>query len=81
MDRAGRPGTVWGIFMDHAGRPGTVASIRVRSGRSGCHQPRPGSTELTEGEVEGLVRDISLESLEHVKEAVKVRKWVEAEKL
>ncbi len=36
--------------------------------------------ELTEGEVEGLVRDISLESLEHVKEAVKVRKWVEAEK-
>ncbi len=36
--------------------------------------------ELTEGEVEGLVRDISLESLEHVKEAVKVRKWVESEK-
>ncbi len=36
--------------------------------------------ELTEGEVEGLVRDISLESLEHVKAAVKVRKWVEAEK-
>ncbi len=36
--------------------------------------------ELTEGEVEGLVRDISLESLEHVKEAVRVRKWAEAEK-
>ncbi len=36
--------------------------------------------ELTEGEVEGLVRDISLESLEHVKAAVKVRKWAEAEK-
>jgi hypothetical protein len=36
--------------------------------------------ELTEGEVEGLVRDISLESLEHVKTAVKVRKWAEAEK-
>ena len=36
--------------------------------------------ELTEGEVEGLVRAISLESLEHVKDAVKVRKWVEAEK-
>ena len=36
--------------------------------------------ELTEGELEGLVRDISLESLEHVKEAVKVRKWAEAEK-
>lgn len=36
--------------------------------------------ELTEGEVEALVRDISLESLEHVKEAVRVRKWVEAEK-
>ncbi len=36
--------------------------------------------ELTEGEVEGLVRDISLESLEHVKAAVKVRKWAETEK-
>ncbi len=35
--------------------------------------------ELTEGEVEGLVRDISLESLEHVKDAVKVRKWAQAE--
>ena len=36
--------------------------------------------ELTEGEVEGLVREISLESLEHVKEAVRVRKWAEAGK-
>lgn len=33
--------------------------------------------ELTEGEVEVLVREISLESLEHVKDAVAVRKWVE----
>ncbi len=36
--------------------------------------------ELTTGEVEGLVREISLESLEHVKEAVRVRKWAEAER-
>ncbi len=33
--------------------------------------------ELTEGEIEVLVREISLESLEHVKKAVAVRKWVE----
>ena len=36
--------------------------------------------ELTAGEVETLVREISLESLEHVKEAVAVRKWVDAER-
>lgn len=35
--------------------------------------------ELTEGEVEELVREISLDALEHVKEAVRVRKWIDAE--
>jgi len=35
--------------------------------------------ELTEGELEVLVREISLDALEHVEEAVRVRKWVEAE--
>lgn len=35
--------------------------------------------ELTEGEVEALAREISLDAIEHVKEAVRVRKWVDAE--
>ncbi len=35
--------------------------------------------ELTEGEVEVLAREISLDAIEHVKDAVKVRKWVDAE--
>ena len=35
--------------------------------------------ELTEGEIEEMVREISLESLEQVKEAVAVRKWVDAD--
>lgn len=36
--------------------------------------------DLTTGETERLVREISIEAIEHVKEAVRVRKWVEAEK-
>ena len=35
--------------------------------------------ELTAGEIEVLVREISLEAIEHVKDAVKVRKWVDSE--
>lgn len=35
--------------------------------------------ELTEGEIEELVREVSLDALEHVKEAVRVRKWIDAE--
>ncbi len=35
--------------------------------------------QLTEGEIEEMVREISLESLEEVKQAVAVRKWVDAE--
>jgi hypothetical protein len=34
--------------------------------------------ELTEGELEALVRNISIEAIEHVKEAVRVRKWATA---
>jgi hypothetical protein len=32
-------------------------------------------TELTEGELEALVREISIQVIEHMKEAVGVRKW------
>ena len=61
-----------------------AATLETEEGQETLHDVLAASIEgiveeLTVGEVEELVREISIDAIEHVKEAVRVRKWVDAE--